>query len=310
MPFILIINFLLFLFWLSIKSRWILLSLFTLLASIPYLCSVLHIPFNKTDTSVPALTVCTYNTQGFTYGESHLTLQLFAEFVKEHNVTLLCLQEMDEMKRELADSLFEQHSQLIYHSTLSGQQPSFALAIYSAYPLIQTRDIAFSGTSNHAVMTDVLINGDTIRVFNLHLQTTHFNQKKFSANNEQLMWDSHGVTQKTLSLLQELSSNIRKRQIQVDSIAVLIKESPHPVIACGDLNTPPTSYSYWKFRHTLKDGFRTSGNGYEYTYRYLGNLFRIDYIFHDSELAGQSYQSFNLDYSDHKPVVMSLSLNK
>lgn len=309
MPIVLIINTFIFIFWLSIKSSWTLVPVLTLLAGMPYLCAVLHLASRNASTSVPTLNICTYNTQGFSYGNPQLTMYLFAEFSHQHNVNILCLQEMDETKGLLADSLFAQHSQLVYHSTYAGSEPGYGLTIYSTFPLIRSADISFPKTSNHAMMADVLIGNDTIRVFNVHLQTTHFNQKKFALSREQWMWDSNGETRKTLSLLKQLTKNIQKRQTQADSIAKLIEDSPYPVIVCGDLNTLPASYSYWRFRHVLKDGFRTAGNGYEYTYRYLGNFFRIDYIFHHPDLDGLSYESFELDYSDHKSVIMSLTVN-
>jgi endonuclease/exonuclease/phosphatase family metal-dependent hydrolase len=310
MPIVLIINTFIFLFWLIIKSRWALVPVLTFLAGMPYLGSVVHFTSDKSTASIPTITLCTYNTHGFSYGTPSLTLKLFAEFVQQHNVNILCLQEMDETKHQLTDSLFKQHSRLVYHNTQPGTEPGFALTVYSAYPLVRSVTISFPKTDNHAMFADVLIGSDTIRVFNVHLQTTHFNQKKFKLSRGNWVWDAQGEMRKTFSLVEELTKNIKKRQTQADSIATLIEESPYPVIVCGDLNTLPASYSYWRFRHVLKDGFRTAGSGYEYTYRYLGNFFRIDYIFHHPDLDGSSYESFELDYSDHKPVIMSLTVNK
>lgn len=293
LPFLLIINLFLFIFWLIAKSRWAIIPALTLLASLPFLGSVLRFSSNVSTVSAPSITLCTYNTQGFNYGETPLTLELFAEFVQKNSIEILCLQEIDEQTNALADSIFKRKAGLTYHVTQPGRQPGFALAVYSTYPLIRATDIPFSGTCNHALMVDVIVNADTIRVFNLHLQTTHYNQTKFK---------------KTQSVLHELMSNVKRRQSQADTLTTLIKASPYPVIACGDLNTTPASYTYWKFSHSLKDGFRTAGNGYEHTYRYMGNLFRIDYIFHQPSLTGISYRSYDLDYSDHNPVIMNLSL--
>jgi len=310
LPILFIINLFLFIFWLTVKSRWAIIPALTLLASLPFLGSVLRFSSTANTSLEPTFTLCSYNAQGFNYGETKLTLELFAEFLQKNSIEILCLQEVDEQTSTLADSLFERNARLRYHVTLPGRQPGFALAVYSAYPLIRASNIPFPGTNNHALMVDVVCERDTIRIFNLHLQTTHFNQKKFKLSGERWMWDSQEETRKTLSLVQQLTKNTHKRQEQVDTLTTLIEHSPYRVIACGDLNSIPASYTYWKLRQTLKDGFRTAGKGYEYTYRYFGNLFRVDYIFHRSDLTGTSYRSYNLDYSDHKPVVINISLNK
>ena len=69
------------------------------------------------------------------------------------------------------------------------------------------------------------------------------------------------------------------------------------------------SYTYHHLRKTLKDGFRTAGNGYMYTYRYAKRMLRIDYIFHSPSLKGIEYYSPDLDLcSDHNPVIMEVEI--
>ena len=67
-------------------------------------------------------------------------------------------------------------------------------------------------------------------------------------------------------------------------------------------------YKRQHLRKTLKDEFRTAGNGYMYTYRYATRMLRIDYIFHSPSLKGIAYYSPDLDLcSDHNPCLLYTS---
>ena len=73
----------------------------------------------------------------------------------------------------------------------------------------------------------------------------------------------------------------------------------------------PSSYTYAELSDILKDGFRTSGRGYMYTFRYFKRLLRIDYIFHSPAIQGYRYYSPDLDLcSDHNPVLMEMKIKK
>jgi len=74
------------------------------------------------------------------------------------------------------------------------------------------------------------------------------------------------------------------------------------------MNSIPSSYTYHQIKSNLKDGFKTCGSGYEYTLIGLFKLYRIDYIFHSDYFKGMDYKSYQLDYSDHKTVIMNLCL--
>jgi endonuclease/exonuclease/phosphatase family metal-dependent hydrolase len=56
----------------------------------------------------------------------------------------------------------------------------------------------------------------------------------------------------------------------------------------------------------LVDGFKECGSGLMYTFRGKKKV-RIDYIFHDEALTGETYYMQKLSYSDHYPVFMKLS---
>ena len=53
---------------------------------------------------------------------------------------------------------------------------------------------------------------------------------------------------------------------------------------------------------------KTCGHGYMYTFRYFKKLLRIDYILHTKDFEGLDYFSPEVDYSDHKPVLMRMKI--
>lgn len=100
------------------------------------------------------------------------------------------------------------------------------------------------------------------------------------------------------NLVLKMKNNYLERAEQTD-----IKRSPYPVIVCGDFNDTPASYIYHRVRNGLTDGFQDAGNGYQYTFRQLYGLWRIDYVFYSESLKGQDYFSPDVSYSDHNMVV-------
>ena len=104
-------------------------------------------------------------------------------------------------------------------------------------------------------------------------------------------------------LILKMKDNYRKRADQADSIHAEIERSPYPVLVCGDFNDTPASYTYRQIRKGLTDGFRDCGSGYQYTFRQLYKLWRIDYVFYSKPLKGHEYYSPEKSYSDHNMVV-------
>ena len=83
--------------------------------------------------------------------------------------------------------------------------------------------------------------------------------------------------------------------------------SPWPrLVLAGDFNDTPSSYTYREMKGALTDGFRRCGNGYGGTFRYLGGLLRIDYVFYDDTFECVRYYMPSEVVSDHKVVIAEL----
>jgi endonuclease/exonuclease/phosphatase (EEP) superfamily protein YafD len=94
-----------------------------------------------------------------------------------------------------------------------------------------------------------------------------------------------------------------KRALQADQLARHIRESPYPVIVCGDFNDTPFSYTYYKVRNHLKDAFVESGSGFGSTYHDNFPPIRIDYIFYSPSMKSLLFRDDKKGGSDHFPVI-------
>ena len=181
-------------------------------------------------------------------------------------------------------------------------------AIYSRYPIKQSQTIEFPNTNNGAIWADLDVKGMTIRIINVHMQTTNFDRmrsKAAQARGEQDEEQERGIY---LGYSDNFRENTVRRAGQAEQISSLINATEYPLIVCGDFNDPPGTFTYETLKSGLKDGFQTAGEGYGATYRGVHHLLRIDYLFHSTLLEGIKYKVIPYDMSDHNPVYLEVGL--
>lgn len=313
LPMLLIINFIVAVYWIARWRYWALIPIIAIACNWKYIACIYKIPQqSSTVLKGDILTLASYNVCSFKYSGSDYikkTANSIAQYMQSQEVDILCLQECTLTKEQPLDSIKAIFSYWPY--VYIPQSPKgknlLQLAVFSKHPLGDKKLISFSGTSNCSLWCDVEINGKKLRIFNNHLQTTSYNQSK---NNLKIRHGLIGLIEDEEAIF-KLSAifdkNFKERVGQVHLIKELIDHSPHPMLVCGDFNSLPSSYSYHEIKgDILKDGFRTCGHGYMYTYRRIKKLLRIDYILHTPDMQGLDYFSPELNYSDHKPVLMRL----
>ena len=144
---------------------------------------------------------------------------------------------------------------------------------------------------------------------NPYLQTTEVSSNKRILEKELATENTTGTENAIHKLAAGLEENFVKRAAQAAKLHRMITASPYPTLVCGDFNSLPSSYTYRTMKgDKLKDGFQTCGHGYMYTFHYFKKLLRIDYILHTKDFEGLDYFSPEVDYSDHKPVLMRMRL--
>jgi endonuclease/exonuclease/phosphatase family metal-dependent hydrolase len=304
LPFLFVGNVVMLIYWI-VRKRWIwsAMPIFAILSCIPYIGTIYQFRFSSdVDASKAGFKIATYNVAMFGRETSGFKSGDILSEMKKQNVDILCLQEYSDVcgDRRNSDNYREYFP---YHAY--GKDD---MIIYSRFPISQSNTIEFGNyTNNSAMWADVIINEKAFRVYNVHLETTGFNRTLRKVAKMELQ----GQTITENAIVQAIYGNytmgmvVRARQCKI--VAEDIESCMLPVIVCGDFNDVPYSYTYHTMLGNLVDGFKECGNGFMSTYRGLKKA-RIDYIFHDKSLSGQTYYKEDLSYSDHHPVFMKIAL--
>ena len=212
------------------------------------------------------------------------------DFLHDESPSVICFQEfltlrkgkitLAGIKKELKDLPY---SHVNYTHRIPGKS-NFGLATFSKYPIINKGIIKFENSLNGIIFSDLIIPQDTVRIYNCHLQSVKLKQDY----NQVLDSLISGYDDKRFDEFRYISVKIRdayiKRAFQAELLSRHIKNSPYPVIVCGDFNDTPFSYSYYRLSRNLKDAFIESGSGIGSTYRQNFAPIRIDYILYSPSL--------------------------
>ena len=187
---------------------------------------------------------------------------------------------------------------------------NYGVATYSKYPIINKGCINFGRSYNSCIYSDIVINNDTIRFYNVHFESIRLRKPKYAFTDSL----TFSFNSKQIDEMKDISGRLKhafiKRAQQVDQVSRHISGSPYPVVVCGDFNDTPVSYTYQKVRGKLKDAYMSSGMGIGNTYRGSFPSFRIDYIFHSREFKSFNYKTQRIKLSDHYPVSCELEIRK
>ena len=230
------------------------------------------------------------------------------EFLKTQKPDILCLQEFflsGKPEQEEAEVNTELGGNYYFHIKIlgSGKNRFYGIATFSKYPIIRKGEIIHPGTSSLSIYTDVLIQKDTFRIFNNHLQSFRLRRMERSFIEELIVSENKETIDEVKSLSVSLKKGFVMRARQAKAVKEQINRSPYPVIVAGDFNDTPVSYAYRKIRKGLNDSFVNSGYGAGFTYKGNYPPNRIDYILYDNALINRYFEIIKVRYSDHYPIV-------
>ncbi|WP_406684750.1 endonuclease/exonuclease/phosphatase family protein [Seonamhaeicola sp. MEBiC1930] len=292
--FLIILNILFALYWLIRLKRQFVLSALILFLGYFLFGSLYKFSASKHVESESNFKVMNYNVRLFNLydwiKDDNIQTNI-VDFIKTEAPEILCVQEYHPHKN--IDLSFFKYK----FEKLSGKTIKYGQAIFSQFPIINSGSIEFPNTGNNAIFADVVKDTDTIRIYNIHLESLHINADVESLKNE----DSE-------RLLKRVGSTFKMQQFQTELFLMHKKQCKHKMIVCGDFNNTAFSFVYRKVKGDLQDTFKEGGNGFGRTYDFKFFPVRIDFIFADEIFNVNGFKSFDAHYSDHFPIMTTLAL--
>lgn len=175
---------------------------------------------------------------------------------------------------------------------------SLCQAIYSKFKILNKGSLEFKKSGNNAIYADIIIEKDTLRIYNFHLQSYNINTTKENFGEK----DSE-------KLFRRFKKTFLKQENQVEKILNHASSSPYKTIFMGDLNNTAFSWVYRQLKLNKKDAFIEAGNGFGKSFDYIFP-FRIDFILMDPSISIKDFKTYNVQYSDHYPLMTRFKLTK
>ncbi|MEO8761780.1 MAG: endonuclease/exonuclease/phosphatase family protein [Bacteroidia bacterium] len=319
-PLLIIVNILFVILW-SIQMRWwVLLSGFAIFFTLPNLLSIVHIKLSNKPVSNKDIKVMDYNCMLFDlYNWSHnkQSRKIIFNMLQSESPDILCLQEFytsenpkDYNNADTLISFLKTKNIHTEYTTTLRKWDHWGVATLTKYPIIRKGKIVFNTKSNNiCIYTDVLINKDTVRIYNAHMASISFGKREYKfidgLNNKE--YNDSNLTE-SKNIIKRLRNGFLKRAEETEMIAAHIKTCKYKIILCGDFNDTPSSFAYHVLSKNLKDAFKEAGIGIGKTYNGNLPLLRIDYILHSPDFTCNNYKRVPESLTDHYPIFCYLHL--
>ncbi|MFC5195543.1 endonuclease/exonuclease/phosphatase family protein [Bizionia hallyeonensis] len=294
-PFLILINVVFFLYWLIKLKKQLILSAVVLV--IGYFSFGSLYKFSSEDDKIHdhQLKVMNYNVRLFNLydwiPEKGIAVKM-VDLIKQKAPDVLTIQEYHPHP-DIDLSTFKYKFE-----KLSGNKTKYGQVILSQYPIINSGSVEFPETSNNAIFADIVKADDTIRIYNVHLQSL-----KIDANMDKLKQED------SERLLKRIEQTFEMQQLQTELFLEHKASCPYKVIISGDFNNTAFSYVYKELKGDLNDTFKQAGNGFGRTYDFKFFPIRIDFIFSDPSFEITDFKTIDNKYSDHYSIMATLKLH-
>ncbi len=318
-------------FWLFASPRYMLISALVLAFSLNKIRNIIPLRFSSsftTEKQAKSIRIMSWNVASFdilNYSKTHNTKvfhQMF-DLANLYQPDIACFQEMVAGDTIISgeNQAIEQYARNLkfpYYSYC--YQPKedwfinlhFGIVIFSKYPIIRSRTISHDPNDYNSTFqyTDLqLSNSDTIRVFNIHLESLRFTKKNFDYLHKDFEGKASDL-ESSKSIFYKMKRGIERRRYQANWIKEEINKSPYPVVVCGDLNDIPNSYAYETIGESLENAFVEKGNGVGRTFSSISPTLRIDNIFLEKRFTVKQYYRVKKRLSDHFPIIADISMKE
>lgn len=210
--------------------------------------------------------------------------------IKKENPDILAMQEFRFQK-------FPEFSNYSYKYILDdGANLSNNQVFFSKYPIVNKGNLKF-GSNNNAVFIDVVKSKDTIRVYNLHLESYRVRPSR-----DQLEYEE------SEKMLKRMAKTMGIHKQQMEYVKNHANQSPYPTIILGDFNTTQYSYIYKQLAKRMTSTFAAKGKGFGRTHYFRYFPLQIDHILVNDNFEVKAHKNYSEFYSDHYPIMATLTL--
>ncbi len=244
-PYLLVVNIIFLVWWIIRWNKLYWVSLVVILIGWNDMKNLFHFG-NKMENMKGRIKVLSYNVRNFDlYNWSHNkeTRNNIFSFLKKESADIVCLQEFfqgDSGYFETLDSVLAATRSVdnhIRYTLTRRNKDHWGIATISKYPIVFKGKIPFKYKSNSiCIFSDLKIGEDTVRVYNMHLQSISFGYADYKfiealkENNDTLDVDDIEIASK--NILRRIKRAFIKRATQTEKIIAHIKNFKYPVIIC------------------------------------------------------------------------------
>lgn len=293
MPLLIIVNSIFLIYWTIRLKRELILPLIVLAIGFNHVLSLYKFTAEKDITLQNDISVMSYNVRQFNryrWIKNDTVTEQIQEFIKSESPDILCFQEYYSGGK----IQFPEYS----HKYIKDKSKHSGQAIFSKFPILKTGSLDFPHTANNVIYADILVVTDTIRIYNIHLESLKIDPTIGTFEAE------HGKR-----LFKRMSLAFQTQQDQVDLVLKELGGTSYKTIICGDMNNSAFSYAYRKLSTGFQDAFKEAGHGFGRTYDIDWIPLRIDVLLVDDNFMIESFKNYHqIELSDHFPIMTRLKL--
>ncbi len=324
LPYFLLCLIFLAIFWLFVKPVWAGISILTLLAGWPAVKNIFAMNFSASfhiEKEPGNIRVMSWNIEQLNiqhHKDKPWIKDQMLDLINFYDPDIACFQEVVLGEKKKSINYFPdirnklKFADYFYSYDLKDDFDSyhhFGIIIFSKFPVVAKQ--AFVNYPNDYNSTfqyvDIIAGPDTVRIFNLHLQSLKFSKENLSYLDKAGLKSDSNITE-SKNIISKMKTGFIRRSVQADLIKDEINQSPFPVVVCGDFNDVPNSYAYEAISEGLQDAFVKKGMGISRTFSSISPTLRIDNIFADKRFTVTQFVRVKKLFSDHFPIVADLSL--